>query len=82
MLSKDNMFNFLRDKNPDIVLLQETHSNKKIQRIWRNEWGGKIIFDHGESNARGVCDTFLNPERNLKFVKLYAVKQDVFYWSS
>ena len=26
------VFNYLRDKNPDIVFLQETHSVQKIQK--------------------------------------------------
>ena len=49
------MFNILRNKNADVVLLQETHSNKKSEKIWRNEWGGNIYYSYGESNARGTC---------------------------
>ena len=39
-LKRREIFNYLRDQNPDIVCLQETHSNVKIEKIWRNEWGG------------------------------------------
>ena len=28
---------------------------KEKEKIVGAEWGGKIWFDHGESNARGVC---------------------------
>ena len=46
-------------------MLQETHSNPKHQRIWHNEWGSDIIFDHGLTNARGVC-IFFKPK--TKFI--------------
>ena len=38
-----------------MIVLQETHSTLNCEKIWQSEWGGKIIFSHGESNARGVC---------------------------
>ena len=49
----------------DIICIQETHSTKKVEHIWRNEWGGRIIFSHGTSKARGICllfnrNTYLN----------------------
>ena len=47
------VFNFYR-KKCDILCLQETHSTSKTQTIWENEWGGKCLFSHGESNSRGV----------------------------
>ena len=64
------VFNFLRDKNTDLYLLQETHASKKIQRIWRNEWGGPIYFSNGESNARGVC-IMAKPRTKLNVKKIY-----------
>ena len=42
----------------DILCLQETHSNKLEENQWRNLWGGRILFSHGETNARGVCICF------------------------
>ena len=51
------IFKYARDRT-DIVLLQETHFTKQIQTVWKNEWAGKAIFAHGESNARGVCILF------------------------
>ena len=38
-----------------IFLLQETHSTRESVALWEREWGGKIIFSHGESNIRGVA---------------------------
>ena len=51
------IFNRYREKS-DILCLQETHSDKSIENLWRNEWGGRILFSHGKSNARGVCILF------------------------
>ena len=42
-------------KRGDIIALQETHSTPEIESVWIHEWGGKIVFAHGASNARGVC---------------------------
>ena len=33
------LFNFFRDKNADITLIQETHSSSKTSKIWKNERG-------------------------------------------
>ena len=41
--------------NGDIIILQETHSSKEVEKIWEHEWGGKIIFSHGTTAARGVA---------------------------
>ena len=42
--------------------MQETHSNKSKERIWRSQWGGRLIFNHGSSNAQGVLIGF---DKNL-----------------
>ncbi len=42
-------------KKSSIIMLQETHSTKECEDMWRAEWGGKIYFAHGDSDARGVC---------------------------
>ena len=44
-----------KSKNSDLIFLQETHSTPKMENKWKNEWGGKVVFSHGKSNARGVC---------------------------
>ena len=45
-------------KRADILFLQETHCSKLAEDEWRLDWGGRIIFSHGESNARGVAILF------------------------
>ena len=57
-IKRRQMFNYLRDKQADVILLQETHSTTKMEKVWRNEWGGNIYYSHGNSNARGVCILF------------------------
>ena len=59
---------FIKGKKPDIVFLQETHSQPSTQCLWQNEWGAEIICSHGQSNARGVAVLF---RKNL----VYDVKQ-------
>ena len=38
-----------------MLILQETHSTPECESMWENEWGGKAIFSHGTSAARGVA---------------------------
>ena len=70
-IKRKKVFLKLKDMQPDIVLLQETHSTKNCQKIWKNNWNGHIAFANGESNARGVMTMF---NKNLKFKLL---KQEV-----
>ena len=53
-----NIFYYLHKKSPDIVMMQETHSTKEQENRWSTEWGNKIYFSHGESNAQGVVIMF------------------------
>jgi exonuclease III len=49
--------------------LQETHSTKNDEKIWEQEWCGKIFFSHGESNSKGVAilfPTILSIDINIK----------------
>ena len=34
--------------------MQETYSTADIEHIWRNEWGGQILYSHGTCHSRGV----------------------------
>ena len=49
------IFSYLKGKHYDIILLQETHSHKKCEKIWKSQWGSQVFYAHGESNARGVA---------------------------
>ena len=58
------VFNFLHQKKFTIVCLQETHSTMLSEALWRMEWGGEIVFSHGESNARGTA-ILIRPKANI-----------------
>ena len=50
------MFSWCRKQKADIVLIQETHSSKRDETKWRNEWGGQeIYFSHGTTNSLGTA---------------------------
>ena len=42
-------------KITDVLIVQETHSEKQIENIWKNEWGGQVYYAHGNSASRGVA---------------------------
>jgi exonuclease III len=42
-----------------IILLQETHTTEKIEKLWTKEWGNRYIaFLHGTSGSKGVAMIF------------------------
>ena len=51
-------FHYYCMKQYDIVFLQETHSTLAMQSVWNTQWGSKIWFSHGSSQARGVAILF------------------------
>ncbi len=66
------VFNYLRSKGADLILLQESHSTANVEKIWENEWGGKVFFSNGTSNSTGVCILI---KKNLDY-KVHGVKRD------
>ena len=48
-------FLWLKRHKCNIVLLQETHSVKETEFIWKAEWRGKIYCSHGTSQSRGTA---------------------------
>ena len=67
---RTKVFRHLRETNADVVLLQETHSEKCSHRMWRNEWRGHALFSDGASNARGVAILFKD-SFSRKITKVY-----------
>jgi len=61
---RQDVFRWCKNKNPDILLIQETHSSKDKEALWNKDWESVIIYSHGESNARGVCVCF---RKELKY---------------
>ena len=67
------IFHWLNDKDVNVILLQETHSTKETEHLWRSEWGGSILFSHGKSNARGVCILLKN---NINYNLINTISDD------
>ena len=49
------IFSYLKDQKADFYFLQETYSTISDEAVWKTEWGGDIIFSHGNCHSRGVC---------------------------
>ena len=57
-IKRKQVFNYLKQKWSDVVFMQETHTCKSQQKVWKSAWRGTTIFSHGESNARGMAILF------------------------
>ena len=55
-----DVFDFLKNKNPNIVLLQETHWTNSLENVIRSEWGYECIVNGIVSNKNGVAILFCN----------------------
>ena len=48
------IFQYIHQRNFDLICLQEAHSTETEEKIWKSEFRGKIIYSHGTSDSRGV----------------------------
>lgn len=67
------VFDKLRKSRAQIFLLQETHSSIQTSKLWKQEWGGDIFFNHGSQSSRGTA--FL-VDRQTSFKVLKMVSDD------
>ena len=65
---RKQVFLFCKKMKYDIIFMQEVHSTEEYEKIFKSEWGGQILFSHGESNSRG-CAILFNPSLNVEVVK-------------
>ena len=81
---RKKIFNYIKrnSSGKSIIFLQETHSTKQVENLWRQQWHGDMIFSHGTSNSKGCCIAFrydleyklLSPEisdENGRFIILH-----------
>ena len=69
-----DVFNYLQNKNFDILCLQDTHFTKDQEIHIRNRWDGDCYFSAApQSNARGVAIFF---GKNLDY-KIHSQKEDI-----
>ena len=48
-------FNWVKNKNIDVMFLQETFSSNPDENLWQTEWGGPVFWAHGSKHSSGVC---------------------------
>ena len=49
------IFTWCRKQKADVIFLQETHSTKDNELLWKREWGAPFYCSHGANNSRGVA---------------------------
>ena len=53
---RQTLFHWIKSKNVDICLLQETHvENVNEMNMWTKQWGGKAFWSAGTQASRGVA---------------------------
>ena len=52
---RKKIFNYLKKKpsTKAIIFIQESHSDKNSENLWRYQWRGEIYFSHGTKSSRG-----------------------------
>ena len=58
MLSYIIYFNFIKKNNFDVCYIQESYSSIECEKIWRDEWGGHMVFSHGSAHSKGTLILF------------------------
>ena len=64
---RKTIFQYFKQRDCDIVLLQETHSKRVFEHSWRSEWklNGSITFSHSETHDGGVLCLFKNKLKDV-----------------
>lgn len=70
---RKDVFDYLRTKNGNIYLLQETHLKSDLENIVRSQWGCDCVIAGHDSGSRGVAILFKN---NFDY-KIHNVVRDV-----
>ena len=67
---RKTIFNYLRQKNFEIILLQGTHSTEKVEKLWEMEWENKIEWLHGTNKSKRLA-ILLKNNLNYDLIKTY-----------
>lgn len=67
-----DVLNYLRDKNPAILCLQDTHWVSSDEKYIRTLWNNEVIIHGVKTNARGVAILFGN---NFEY-KIHTIDKD------
>ena len=47
-----------------MFFIQESQSERDVEKLWNKQWNGKIFYSHGTTSSRGV---FIALKKNLEF---------------
>ena len=65
---RQNVFNWLKNKKYDIILLQETHcENCDEEHEWSKDWNGVSIWCNGTRLSKGVA-VLIKEKSNVKIL--------------
>ena len=83
-IKRRKVFNYLKKhvSRKGIVFLQETHSLRKDEKMWTNQFGcgtGSIIFSHGKSDAREYLLPFAKQSSIALDLSMLTKKVDILF---
>jgi exonuclease III len=88
---RNDLFMWLKKKNYDMCLIQETHSSDKTMSKWEAEWGYKCVFSNYTTNSRGTAILLKNSFNHTinktiidaegRYIILDVTINDDFIWS-
>ena len=70
MQKRWQVFEWLKNLNSSVYLLQETHAISQVEKKWKEEWKGEIYISGNKSNGQGV-GILLNPKSILSITKCH-----------
>ena len=76
-VKRKDVFEFLREKDSNIIFLQETHLKTELENYIRSSWGYNVWLSGRESNKNGVAILFKN-NFEYKMTNVYRDPQGCF----
>ena len=55
---RKSTFRWLKKNHIDVCFLQESYCTAKVERIWKNQWGGLLFSSFGTNHSKGVTILF------------------------
>ena len=72
---RKKLFTWLKYYDPDIILMQETHSIPEIEKYWSSQWPQmKFIYNHGTKSAKGVA-ILIHKRIDLKIINTVSIQK-------
>ena len=59
--TRQSIYHWLEKQHYDVICLQETHcGDSDTENDWKQEWGGKSVWNNGTNTSKGVAILFRN----------------------